>query len=99
MNRGRLILTAVIFYCYAVHAQVTSSGIYITKTYSRNGKFYIKCIPYDNEEPSLKGKSYVFNKNDKLIYTINRGFNGLDENRNFLGVSNDGKTIIYIISV
>lgn len=99
MKKYLIIFAICLFIKDALWAQTTSSAIYITETYSPNGNFYIKCVPYDNEVPSLKGRSYVYNKQDELIYTIDRGFNDLDENRDHILLSNDGTTIAYVIAV
>jgi hypothetical protein len=47
--------------------------------------------------PSLLGKACVYDHNGKVIYSIDRGFNGL-EMRNFLALSNDGRTLLYVIA-
>jgi len=84
---------------YITKAQTVNSKIRITEVYSPNGNFYIKSIPYDNEEPSLKGKSFVYNKQGKLLYTLNRGFNNIRNAGNFLSIGDDGKTIVYVIII
>src|ERR1035437_3740007 len=93
----QFIFTVIVFFVgsFVLHAQIT----WISKTYSQNGEFYIKCIPYDDEPLSARGKSFVYDKNNKLIYTLNRGFNGVRESGNFINISNDGRTIIYAVEV
>jgi len=82
----------------ALLGQMSSSIIRITKTYAQNGEYYIVCTPYDNEEPSLRGTSSVYASTGRLLYTINRGFNALGANHAYLGLSNDGRTVVYVIA-
>jgi len=74
--------------------------LYITKTYSQNGKYCLESVPYDSQYPSLKGKSTVF-KSGKPQYTIDRSFDlneSLDEKTGYLAISNDGEYIAYFLS-
>jgi hypothetical protein len=93
MKRSVLIFVAIFFISYNLLAQT----IFITKTYSANGEFYIRSIPYDDEYQSLRGKSSIYNKHNKLLYTIDRAFNDVSDVNNFLCITNDGKTVVYAI--
>jgi hypothetical protein len=98
MKKHPLVFAICFLSLTSIFAQVTTSTVSITTTYSPNKKFYIRCVPFDNELPSLKGIAKVYNKQDKLIYTINRTFNGILESGNFLAISNDGQTITYVLA-
>jgi hypothetical protein len=82
-----------------VIGQSISSSVEIYSVYSQNEKFYLKTIPYDNESPSLRGKTYVYQiGNQTPVYAFERGFDSLGFNDNFLILSNDGETIFFAIS-
>lgn len=78
--------------------QATSSVVEVVTVFSQNGRFFLKSIPYDNEFPSLRGKTYVYQtgKADPL-YEFERGFDSVDDNSNNLILSNDGETIFFAI--
>jgi hypothetical protein len=79
-------------------AQGTSSVVEITTVYSQNGEYYLKTIPYDNEFPTLRGKTYVYNKKtNRLLYSFERGFDGIQKDNNLLTLSNNGEIIFYVI--
>lgn len=64
--------------------------------YSENGEFYLRSVPWDNESPSLRGTTSVYQVgNAAPMYTFTRGFDRAD--RNLLSLSNDGETIFYAI--
>lgn len=91
-------LLALILLIYAVSAvgQATSSRVEIATVSSQNGMFYLKSVPYDNEFPSLRGKTSVYEKgNASPLYVFERGFDQADGNR--LILSNDGEVIFYVI--
>jgi len=74
--------------------------LYITKTYSQNGKYCLESVPYDSQYPSLRGKTTVF-KNGKVQYVLDRSFDAdehLDYKTAYLTISNDGKFIAYFLS-
>lgn len=78
--------------------QATSSVAEIVTVYSQNEKYYLKSIPYDNEFPSLRGKSAVYEKGKTLpLYAFERGFDSVDEESNNLILSNSGEVIFFII--
>lgn len=75
-------------------AQSISSHVYVRKVFSQNENFYFHSIPYDNAEPSLKGKTSVYKVGiDDPVYVLNRGF---DSNKNELILSNNGEIIVAI---
>ena len=81
-----------------VQGQATSSGVDIVTTYSQNGRFYLKSIPFDNEFPTLPGKTYVYESgNPNPLYVFDRGFDSVDDDSNNLILSNDGAVIFYVI--
>ncbi|HKO42119.1 MAG TPA: DUF6794 domain-containing protein [Pyrinomonadaceae bacterium] len=81
-----------------VMGQASSSGVEIIKVYSENERFYLESIPYDNEFPTLRGRTSVFeNGNVTALYVFERGFDSVDEHTNNLILSNDGKVIFYAI--
>lgn len=85
-----LILTTASF------SQTTSSKIEIYKLYSENEAYYLKSIPFDNEEESMYGKTYVFKVGQsEPLYTVNRHFNYLGY-PNKINLSNNGQTIFYL---
>lgn len=82
-----------------IQAQTISSAVEIITTYSQNGRFYLRSVPYDNESPSLKGKTSVYEKdNPKPLYVFERSFDSVEKNGNNLILSNNGEVIFYAIS-
>lgn len=98
--KNLLILFVFLFsFSFCVFGQAVGFSVDIVTVYSQNGDFYLKTIPYDNEFPTLRGKTLVYKKgNPKPIYEFQRGFDSLGFNDNFLILSNDGTIIIYVIS-
>jgi hypothetical protein len=91
-----LILTLLIM-ASVVSAQMVSGGADIITVYSQNERFYLKSIPYDDESPSLKGETSVYEKGKPTpLYTLNRGFD-VDDNVSSLFLSNDGEVIFYVV--
>lgn len=89
-----LVLISVVL----VPAQATSSAVEIVTTYSQNGRFYLKSVPYDDEFPSLRGKTSVYeNGNATPLYVFERGFDSVDDDSNNLILSNNGEIIFYVI--
>lgn len=77
-------------------AQTTYSMCYIHTVKSQNDKFFLKTIPFDNIEQTSTGKTTVYNSDSTKVYEVNRHFE-LSENRKEVFLSNDGKTIVYVI--
>ena len=74
--------------------QMISGAADIVTVYSQNGQFYLKSIPYDDESPSLRGKTLVYKSGGaKPLYTLDRGFDLIEPNTLFL--SNDGEVIFH----
>lgn len=83
----------------AVSGQSIGSSVEIVTTYSQNGNFYLKSVPFDNESPSLRGKTTVYKKGVAApLYEFERGFDSVDDDSNNLILSNDGELIFYAIS-
>lgn len=81
-----------------VCGQATSSNVEVVTVYSQNEKFYLKSIPYDNEFPSLRGKTAVYEKgNSTPLYVFERGFDSVDDDSNNLILSDNGEVIFYVI--
>ena len=93
-----LFLTVLISVVTAA-GQGSSSHVEIITVYSQNEKFYLKSIPFDNEHPSLRGKTFVYAKGDATpLYVFERGFDDVSEFRkNILILSNNGEVIFYAI--
>jgi hypothetical protein len=78
--------------------QSTSSHITLATVYSQNEQYYLKTIPYDNESPSLRGKTFVYKSGvDTPIYALNRAFDTVNKNSNDLILSNNGEVIFYVV--
>ncbi len=91
------IITSVLF-----DAQMSSSIIPISQTVSSNGRYKLKSISYDDEFPTLRGKSFVISTHDydengyhKKLYEINRAFDLYEGYPLFVAISNDGQKVAY----
>jgi hypothetical protein len=90
------IISSLLLLTTLSYSQTESSRIEIYKLYSENGEYYLQSIPFDNEEESLFGKSYVFKTGQgEPLYSIDRHFNYTGY-PNKINLSNDGQTIFYI---
>jgi hypothetical protein len=79
--------------------QMTSSRVIAFTVYSQNEQFYLKTVPFDNEIPGLRGKTFVYaTGRANPLYVFERGFTALGDIRNDLILSNDGEVIFYAIS-
>ena len=95
----KLIFLPVIFLLsgFVATAQMFTSAVEIATVYSQNEQFYLKSIPYDNESPSMRGKTFVYQKGKPdPLYIIERGFDLFLGNLS-LFLSNDGQVIFYVI--
>lgn len=93
-----ILLIAIFIGNSLVIAQTISSHITIATVYSQNEKYYLKTIPYDNESPSLRGKTYVYKVgNSQPLYELERAFDTINRANNELILSNDGEMIFYLI--
>jgi hypothetical protein len=79
--------------------QMARSSVEIVTIYSQNEKFYLKSIPFDNEAPTLRGRTYVYEKgNAAPLYVVERGFALIGVGSDKLILSNNGEVIFYAIS-
>lgn len=93
-----LILTILIG-ATIITGQSSSSVVEIITTYSQNEKFYLKSIPYDNEFPTLRGKTFIYEKGSPTPqYIFERGFDWVHDDSNNLILSNNGEVIFYVIT-
>jgi hypothetical protein len=92
-------LLFIIFCLLAVRsagAQPFRSAADLWTVYSENGEYYLKSIPWDNEEPSLRGTTSVYRKaGGGPVYILKRGFDAAGDNK--LTLSNTGEIIFYVI--
>lgn len=79
-----------------VTAQTTYSICYIHTIKSQNNKFFLETIPFDNIEQTSTGITSVFSYDSTKIYEVDRHFE-LSDNRREIFLSNNGKTIAYVI--
>lgn len=79
--------------------QMMSGGAEILTVYSQNERFYLKSIPYDDESPSLRGTTSVYERGKSTpLYTLDRGFDpAVGAHNNILILSNDGEVIFYVV--
>ena len=66
-------------------------------TYSLNEEYSLQTIPFDNIEQTQIGKTIILNTNNEIIYEIPRYFEKTEGEKD-LFLSNDGKTVVYIIN-
>ena len=93
-----LLIIVVLISVDSFPAQNTSSAVAIVTTYSQNERFYLRSIPYDNEFPTLRGRSSVYEVGSTTpIYEVDRGFDSVGEHTNNLILSNDGQIIFYAL--
>jgi len=77
---------------------MTSSAVRVITVYSQNERFYLTSIPHDNEIPSLRGTTSVYeNGKPTPVYRLDRGFDA-DHDSNTLILSNDGEVIFYMVA-
>ncbi len=96
--RTTLLLLALLLCAPAAAGQGFSSHVEIVTVYSQNGRFYLKSVPFDNEEPSLRGRTSVYEAGaDAPLYVFERGFDFADGNYKTLALSDDGQVIFYAI--
>lgn len=93
-----LILTLSIVSSVA-QGQAISGSAEIFTVYSQNERFYLKSIPYDDESPSLRGTTSVYETGKRMpLYTLDRGFDpAVGAQDNILILSNDGEVIFYVV--
>src|ERR1051326_9471732 len=72
-----------ILFCASVmaHAQMVSGAGSVVTVYSQNEQFYLQSTSYDDESPSLRGQTSVYQKdNPTPLYTLERGFDVIQAN-------------------
>lgn len=87
----------LLFITFNVYSQWATDKMPISITTSQNGIYSIKSISYDYEYPTLRGISIVY-KNNVELYRINRSFDLIDTVKFTLAISNDGRTVVYLIN-
>lgn len=98
MKRLILILTVLSTTSMAA-GQMVSGAADVFTVYSQNERFYLKSIPYDDRSPSLRGKTYVYERGKAApLYTLDRGFDSTFDDSNILFLSNDGEVIFYVVT-
>jgi hypothetical protein len=96
--RTALLILVLSISAQTAYNQATSSAVAIVTVYSQNGNYYLKSIPYDDEFPTLRGKTSVFRAGSRTpLYVFDRGFDSVDKDSNNLILSNDGETIFFAI--
>ncbi|HVF41862.1 MAG TPA: DUF6794 domain-containing protein [Pyrinomonadaceae bacterium] len=82
----------------SARGQSSSSAVEIVTVYSQNGKFYLKSVPFDDDFPTTRGKTYVYEAGrPEPLYVFGRGFDSVDEHSNNLILGDDGETVFYAI--
>ena len=93
-----LLMFTILIGTVSAAGQATGSSVEIVTTYSQNGRFRLKSVPYDNEFPSLRGTTSVYETGKAApLYTFDRGFDSVHEDDNNLILSDDGATIFHVI--
>lgn len=93
-----ILLLLILINVPVAQGQMSSSDVAIITTYSQNQKYYLKSVPYDNEFPTMRGKTSVYSSgNSTPLYEFDRGFDSVQEASNNLILSNDGEVIFFLI--
>jgi len=96
-------LIIIFLFTFFVKGQYSSSAFTNSKTFSANQQYKIVSHSFDDEFPTERGFSKIFDISsykDSLLYTIPRSFDLEDVSRNFfLFISNDGKKVAYFSSL
>src|SRR3954470_10891239 len=96
--RRALLLLALLAGPALARGQAVGSGVAVVTVYSQNGRYHLRSIPFDNEFPTPRGKTYVYDQgNAKPLYVFERGFDSVEEGSNNLILSDDGETVFYAI--
>ncbi len=97
MKVFHLTIFIVIFNIFTF-GQTVSSAVDISTVYSQSEEFYLKTIPYDNESPTLRGKTSVYRKGSETpLYILERGFDFSEKNN--LTLSTNGEVIFYVLDL
>lgn len=93
------LIFTVLISATVVLGQAVGSSVEIVTTYSQNGMFYLKSVPFDSEFPTVRGKTSVYEKGKATpLYVFERGFDSVNGDSNNLTLSNNGEVIFYAIS-
>lgn len=93
-----ILLVLILISVPVAQGQASSSDVAIITTYSQNQKYYLKSVPYDNEFPTMRGKTSVYNSgNSTPLYEFDRGFDSVEKDSNNLILSDDGEVIFFAI--
>jgi hypothetical protein len=85
-------LLMLLLACVVAQGQLIGGGADVVTIYSQNERFYLRSIPFDDESPSLRGKTLVYESGSETpLYTLDRGFDIIQPNS--LILSDDGQTI------
>jgi len=96
--RLTLLLVAFVITFSSALGQSYSSVVEVVTVDSQNELFYLRSWPFDNESPSLRGETKVYRKGvPEPMYTLERGFDSVEDDSNNLILSNDGRVIFYMI--
>jgi len=96
ITRIKIITLCCIINIVQVIGQTIYPICHIYTINSQNNEFFLRTIPFDNHEQTPTGKTIVFNSDSVKLYEITRHFE-ISDNRKEVFLSNDGKTIIYVI--
>jgi hypothetical protein len=98
MEKNKIITLLV---CFITLGQVMGQTQYMSRSvytvYSQNDNFFLRTIPFNDILENPLGKTIVFNSDSSELYQIQRYFD-LGTGRRAVFLSNDGKTIAYVIS-
>jgi len=101
ITRIKIITLCCIINIGQVIGQIIYPMCHIYTINSQNNEFFLRTIPFDNHDQTPTGKTIIFNSDSVQLYEIPRHFeiSGHWEPYNITEVflSNDGKTIIYVI--
>ena len=97
--RLTVLLFTLLIVSSVAQGQAMSGSAEIFTVYSQNERFYLKSIPYDDEAPSLRGTTSVYERGKSTpLYTLDRGFDpAVGAQNNVLTLSNDGEVIFYVV--
>ncbi|HEX8284610.1 MAG TPA: DUF6794 domain-containing protein [Pyrinomonadaceae bacterium] len=97
--RAALLTLCVTLACAAPAAgQATGFSVHVVKTYSENGRFYLRTVPFDGEFPTTRGRTFVYETGKpEPLYVFERGFDSVEKGDNNLVLGDDGEVIFYVI--
>jgi len=91
-----VLILSILLSATVVNGQSFSSSVEVITTYSQNEKYYLKSIPYDDESPSLRGKTYVYkNGSANPLYVFERGFDSVSTDKGITHPDEMSSIILY----